>query len=115
MGSGVSWILPISTIFLLTGLALDYDIFLYSRAFELRSSGETDRDAICKAVGLTGPIISCAGLIMALAFTGMVAGPNKYLNEFGFVMIVGVLLDTFVVRTVLAILARDGSKTVFTD
>ena len=31
----------------------------------------------------------------------MVVGSNKYLNEFGFVMIVGVLLDTFVVRTAL--------------
>jgi uncharacterized membrane protein YdfJ with MMPL/SSD domain len=99
--AGVSWLLPASTIFLLTGLALDYDIFLFARAYELRASGLSDRDAICRAVGLTGPVISCAGLIMALAFTGMVVGTNKYLNEFGFVMIVGVLLDTFVVRVAL--------------
>lgn len=98
---GISWLLPASTIFLLTGLALDYDIFLFARAYELRASGMSDRDAICRAVGLTGPVISSAGVIMALAFAGMVVGSNKYLNEFGFVMIVGVLLDTFVVRTVL--------------
>jgi len=98
---GISWLLPASTVFLLTGLALDYDIFLYARAFELRAEGLADREAICKAVGLTGPIISCAGVIMALAFAGMLVGTNKYLNEFGFVMIVGVLLDTFVVRTIL--------------
>jgi len=100
-GGGVSWLLPASTIFLLTGLALDYDIFLFSRAYELRETGLSDREAICQAVGLTGPIISSAGVIMALAFAGMVVGSNKYLNEFGFVMIVGVLLDTFVVRTAL--------------
>ena len=98
---GVSWLLPASTIFLLTGLALDYDIFLFARAYELRASGVSDRDAICRAVGLTGPVISSAGVIMALAFAGMIVGSNKYLNEFGFVMIVGVLLDTFVVRTAL--------------
>ena len=38
---------------------------------------------------------------MALAFSGMVATSNRFLNQFGFIMIVGVLLDTFVVRVVL--------------
>ncbi len=50
----------------------------YSRCFELRAEGLGDREAITKAVGLTGPTISCAGVIMALAFAGMLVGTNKY-------------------------------------
>ena len=38
---------------------------------------------------------------MALAFAGMLANTNKFLNEFGFIVILGVLLDTFVVRVML--------------
>jgi len=101
VNSGISWLLPVSTVFLLSGLALDYDIFLYSRVFEFRKEGNSNLLSIVKAVEITGPTISSAGVIMALAFLGMVAGSNKFLNQFGFVMILGVLLDTFVVRTLL--------------
>jgi RND superfamily putative drug exporter len=57
--------------------------------------------AVVEAVRVTGPVITGAGVIMALAFLGMLFNTNKFLNEFGFVMITGVLVDTFVVRTVL--------------
>ena len=107
---GISWLLPCSTVFLLIGLALDYDIFLFSRVYELRKSGMSDRMAINKAVEVSGPVISAAGVIMALAFAGMLANDDKFLNEFGFIAILGVLLDTFVVRTILvpAILSLGG-------
>lgn len=35
---GISWLVPCSTAFLLIGLALDYDIFLFSRVYELRKT-----------------------------------------------------------------------------
>ena len=97
---GLSWLLPSSTIFLLVGLALDYEIFLFARVFELRMSGtaQSDEEAIVEAVGKTGSIISAAGVIMALAFSGMLLSSNRFLNQFGFVCIVSILLDTFVVR-----------------
>eukprot|EP00937_MAST-01D_sp_MAST-1D-sp2_P002676 g2676.t1 len=108
---GISWLLPCSTVFLLIGLALDYDIFLFSRVYELRRSGKySDTEAISEAVAVSGPVISAAGVIMALAFAGMLANDDKFLNEFGFIAILGVLLDTFVVRTCLvpAILSLGG-------
>ena len=67
---GVAWLLPCSTVFLLIGLALDYDIFLFSRVYELRRAGLCDVDAINRAVAVSGPVISAAGVIMALAFSG---------------------------------------------
>ena len=42
-----------------------------------------------QAVRVTGPVISGAGVIMALAFLGMVFNTNKFLNEFGLIMISG--------------------------
>merc|ERR1711881_587108 len=101
--NGISWLLPTSTIFLLVGLALDYDIFLFARVFELRFHGraESDEDAIVEAVSATGSTISAAGLIMAFAFSGMLFNTNRYLNQFGFVCICSILLGTFVVRIVL--------------
>ena len=38
---------------------------------------------------------------MALAFAGMLVNSNKFLNQFGFLAIASILVDTFVVRTVL--------------
>lgn len=136
---GISWLLPCSTAFLLIGLALDYDIFLFSRVYELRKTKFNTIEAIVEAVQRTGPVISGAGVIMALAFLGMIFNSNKFLNEFGFIMIVGkrgnpgvpilfrlcvrafilcihlpnaagVLVDTFVVRTILvpAVLSTGG-------
>merc|ERR1711907_536585 len=105
---GVSWLIPCSTIFVLIGLALDYDIFLFSRVYELRSKGsgspgvqDLTRAAIIEAVEITGPVISGAGVICALAFLGMLVNTNTFLNQFGFIMILGILLDTFVVRVIL--------------
>eukprot|EP00300_Choanocystis_sp_HF-7_P005758 c14256_g1_i2.p1 GENE.c14256_g1_i2~~c14256_g1_i2.p1 ORF type:complete len:780 (+),score=173.46 c14256_g1_i2:38-2341(+) len=86
---GISWLVPCATVFLLIGLALDYDIFLFSRVYELRRSGYSNRDSIVRAVELTGPIISGAGIIMALAFVGMIVSSNQFLNQQGFIMILG--------------------------
>jgi uncharacterized membrane protein YdfJ with MMPL/SSD domain len=82
-------------------LGLDYDIFLISRIVEFRKLGLTDRDAIIYGVAKTGGIISGAGLIMSLAFSGLLVSPKVMHQQFAMLLIVSVLLDTFVVRTVL--------------
>merc|ERR1711957_906448 len=71
---GLVWINPIACTFMLIGFALDYDLFLFSRIYADRRDGLflEDRPAIIHAVAKTGPIITTAGLIMALAFSGMV-------------------------------------------
>lgn len=101
---GLVWINPVACSFMLIGFGLDYDIFLFSRIFASRRSGEhlDDQKAIVHSVAATGPVITTAGCIMALAFVGMVAQhDNPFLCQMGFTMISGVLLDTFVVRTLL--------------
>merc|ERR1719375_1812613 len=63
---GVSWEMPLFTICVLTGLALDYDIFLFARVIEYRQKGYDNRSAVVKGMCQTGPIISAAGLIWHL-------------------------------------------------
>merc|ERR1712137_811857 len=52
-------------------LGMDYDIFLVSRIFEYRLDGYSDAASIMQGVARTGGIISGAGLVMSLAFSGL--------------------------------------------
>ena len=93
-----SWTVPIFCFSLLSALALDYDIFLLTRIAEFRSKGYKDRAAVIKGVYMTGRIISFAGIVMAVSFGGLMFTNVVLLNQFGFVSLVAVLVDTFVVR-----------------
>ena len=86
---------------ILIGLGLDYDIFLLSRVSEFRNKGYTERASVIKGLYKTGGIISMAGIIMAISFSGMIFSNVMILNEFGFILTIAVLLDTFVIRTIL--------------
>jgi uncharacterized membrane protein YdfJ with MMPL/SSD domain len=95
----LDWKNPIYNVFILIGLALDYEIFLFARIYEYRSAGLSNKAAIVRAMSQTGPIISAAGMIMSIAFMSFAAGPVGYFNEHGFIVITGILFDTFVVRS----------------
>lgn len=82
-------------------LGLDYDIFLISRIVEFRVQGFSERASIVRGVSKTGGVISVAGLIMTFAFSGLLFADKMILQQFGVLLIVSVLFDTFVVRTVL--------------
>ncbi|KAJ4454321.1 putative MmpL efflux pump [Paratrimastix pyriformis] len=86
---------------IVVGLGLDYDIFLFSRVYEYRKRGYGDRAALTKAIYKTGSIITAAGCIMALAFSGLMLSQEMVLNQFGFILCWSVILDTFFVRTLV--------------
>jgi len=98
---GLFWAQPIFTVTVLTGLALDYDVFLFARVLELRMQGFDNPAAVAGAMALTGPTITAAGLIMASAFGGLLLTDIPANNQTGFVMSFAVLIDTFVIRTCL--------------
>ena len=95
------WITPIMAFSILVGLGLDYDIFLLSRISEYRKMGYTEKASIHKGVYRTGSIITAAGIIMTIAFSGLLLSTEMILNQFGFMLCFAVLVDTFVVRTIL--------------
>lgn len=95
----VSWLPPVMSFSIIVGLGLDYDVFLISRVYEYRLEGNTDHAAAVKGICSTGYIITAAGLIMAVAFGGLMTSEELLLNQTSFLLVFAVLLDTFVVRT----------------
>lgn len=93
-------VVPIATC-VAVALGLDYDIFLISRILEYRLQGLSHTHAVVKGVARTGGIISGAGVIMALSFSGLFFSAKLMHHQFACLLVVSVLLDTFVVRTVL--------------
>ncbi|CAJ1346903.1 unnamed protein product [Effrenium voratum] len=100
-GGGFYWAAPVFTCTIIVGLALDYDVFLFARVVELRKRGFSNAQAVRGGLALTGPTITAAGLIMAIAFSGLLLSDVPANNQIGFVMAFGVLMDTFVIRTCL--------------
>ena len=77
------------------------DLFLMCRIAEYRKKMFSTTASIVKAVYETGSIITAAGIIMAVAFSGLLFSDIEVLNMVGFIMASSVIFDTFVVRTIL--------------
>ncbi|MFF8837395.1 MMPL family transporter [Streptomyces sp. NPDC015130] len=85
----------------LVALGVDYGIFLMHRMREECLNGLEPGPAALSALRTTGGVIASAGLVLAATFAVLVNMPMVQLAELGFVIAVGVLLDTFLVRTYL--------------
>ncbi|MEU2558550.1 MMPL family transporter [Streptomyces longispororuber] len=85
----------------LVALGVDYGIFLMHRMREECLEGADTGTAALTALRTTGGVIASAGLVLAATFAVLTNMPMVQLVELGFVIAVGVLLDTFLVRTYL--------------
>jgi RND superfamily putative drug exporter len=92
--------LPLFAFVFLVALGVDYNIFLLARAREETIKHGT-RDGILRALAVTGGVITSAGIVLAGTFSVLAVLPLVFLTEIGFVVAFGVLLDTFLVRSVL--------------
>jgi putative drug exporter of the RND superfamily len=103
--------LPIFSFIFLVALGVDYNIFLMDRVREEARRIGTRRGAL-RALVATGPVITSAGLILAGTFAVLAMLPIDILLEIGTVVAFGVLVDTFVVRSMLvpAIITVVGDK-----
>jgi uncharacterized membrane protein YdfJ with MMPL/SSD domain len=106
LGEGIAWFVPFLIFVVLVALGMDYNIFLMGRVKEevalLRArAGNGTRAGIERAVERTGGIITSAGIIMAGTFAAMMSSSLLGLVQLGFAVAVGMLLDTFVIRTTL--------------
>lgn len=93
-----SWFLPVICFSMVVGICLDYDIFLTTRTMEFRQAGATPVEAIRQGVCSTGGIITAAGIIMAIAFAGLMFASIVMVNGLSFYMVFAVLYDTFIAR-----------------
>ena len=92
--------LPLFAFVFLVALGVDYNIFLLARAREETLKHGT-HDGILRALAVTGGVITSAGIVLAGTFSVLAVLPLVFLTEIGFVVAFGVLLDTFLVRSVL--------------
>lgn len=84
----------------LVALGVDYNIFLISRIRE-ESARLGHRAGVLRGLAVTGGVISSAGAVLAATFGALAVLPLVMLVELGVLVAVGVLLDTFLVRSVL--------------
>jgi RND superfamily putative drug exporter len=91
---------PTFAFIFLVALGVDYNIFLMDRVREEAALHGT-REGLLRALVATGPVITSAGIILAGTFATLVLLPITILAEVGFTVALGVLIDTFLVRTVL--------------
>jgi RND superfamily putative drug exporter len=92
--------LPLFAFVFLVALGVDYNIFLISRAREETVRHGTEQ-GILRALAVTGGVITSAGIVLAGTFLVLASLPLVFLTEIGFVVAFGVLLDTFLVRSIL--------------
>jgi RND superfamily putative drug exporter len=98
--AGVDASLPIFAFIFLVALGVDYTIFLMSRVREEARTHGT-REGTLRALSATGPVITSAGVILAGTFAVLMTLPVTFAFNIGFMVAVGILLDTFIVRTIM--------------
>ncbi|MBL0385740.1 MMPL family transporter [Tumebacillus sp. ITR2] len=96
----ISYRIPLYSFVFLVALGVDYNILLLSRIREEVQHADLPT-AIRRAVSVTGKTISSAGLILVATFSVLMTQPLLELVLFGFVVGLGVLIDTFLVRSLL--------------
>lgn len=97
-GEDVSF--PLFVFVFLVALGIDYNIFLTTRIREEALRHGT-RPGVVTGLAATGAVITSAGLVLAGTFAALGTLPMVGFAEIGFAVALGVLLDTFVVRSVL--------------
>jgi RND superfamily putative drug exporter len=101
-GSGpVESFLPVIMIAILFGLSMDYQVFLVSRMHEEWVHTGDNKTAITRGQAGTGRVITAAALIMICVFLSFVFGGQRVIAEFGIGLGGAVLLDAFILRTIL--------------
>lgn len=98
LGQELHWSIPGLTFIILVAVGADYNLLLISRIKDESPHGL--RLGVIRTVGSTGGVITAAGLIFAASMFGLLFASISTLVQAGFVVGVGILLDTFIVRTV---------------
>ena len=91
---------PLWTFVFLVALGTDYNIFLMTRVHEEARQHGTRKGSLI-GLAATGGVITSAGIVLAGTFAALGTLPLVFVTEIGFAVAFGVLLDTFVVRSVL--------------
>ena len=91
---------PLYGFVFLVALGIDYNIFLMTRVRE-ESLRHGTEEGVVRGLAVTGGVITSAGMVLAATFAALAVIPILFLTQIAIIVAFGVLLDTFVVRTLL--------------
>ncbi|MCH9701708.1 MAG: MMPL family transporter [Actinomycetia bacterium] len=98
LGEPLHWSVPPLAFVVLVAVGADYNMLFVSRMRD--ESPNSIRYGVIRTLGSTGGVITAAGLIFAASMAGLLFSSIGIVVQGGFVIGVGILLDTFVVRTI---------------
>jgi putative drug exporter of the RND superfamily len=111
LGQNIHWSVPGTAFLVLVAVGADYNLLLISRIRDEIHLGL--RSAVVRTVGATGGVITSAGIIFAVSMLSLTVSSLSTVVQMGFVIGVGLLLDTFIVRTItvpaMAVLAGNAN------
>ena len=97
----VTFWLPVLIFAFLFGLSMDYEVFILSRMREEYDKTGSTRHAVVEGLGRTGRLVTCAALILFLAFMALASAPGTDIKVLATALGVGILLDATIVRALL--------------
>ncbi len=97
---GINFTLPFFMFVFIMALGEDYNILVMSRIRE-EAAGRPLREAVASALATTGTTVTSAGLVLAGTFGVLAVATSGQIRQIGTGLALGILLDTFVVRTLL--------------
>ncbi len=97
---------------LIFALSTDYGVFLLGRIKEAYDSGLDNREAVASGLASTGAVVTAASILLAVAIGAFVTSEVSFIKQIGVGVAVGVLIDAFIVRTLLvpSLMALLGSS-----
>jgi len=99
-GAITFWI-PMMVFAFLFGLSMDYEVFILSRVREEYDNSKSTNEAVIEGIARTGRLVTCAALILFLAFAALASGPATDLKTLATGLGIGILLDATIVRSLL--------------
>jgi RND superfamily putative drug exporter len=97
---GLTYYVPLATAVLLVSLGSDYNVFVAGRIWAEARTRRL-REAVAVATPQAAGAITVAGLTLAASFALLALVPLRSFREFALLMVIGVLIDTLLVRSLL--------------
>lgn len=97
----ITYYVPFAVAVLLLSLGSDYNVFVVGRVWHEAARHRSVRDAVAAGAARTSGAITVAGLALAFSFATLAIIPLRQFREFALAMFVGILLDAFLVRSLL--------------
>ena len=99
-GAITFWV-PVVIFAFLFGLSMDYEVFILARMREEYDATGSTETAVVQGLGRTGRLVTCAALILFLAFTALASSPGTDVKVLATALGAGILIDATIVRALL--------------